>query len=313
MTNNHSVSPPTPTPTPTQLSAQPEIWLTGAAGMLGRQIAEELAHCNIAFIGTDAEVNIADSKVVMNFMARHRFKRIINCAAYTAVDRAENEPDIAMAVNGTAPGILGEAAARRGTRVIHISTDYVFDGLSNKPYREIDAPNPVSVYGQTKLAGESALTEACKTAAIIRISWLYGIYGRNFVETMLNLLNEKEEIRVVADQLGAPTYAGRLARNIVDLIEREDLPQGIYHYQDKGRISWYGFAREIQKKGLIRGILTKKCRIMPVTTEEFITVAKRPAFSVLNTEKLQKTLNFVVADWKENLLQYFEERKEIRR
>ncbi len=289
------------------------IWLTGAGGMLGRQLAEELDHRNISFIGTDMEVDITDEKVVMNFLARHRFSWIINCAAYTAVDQAENEPDAAMAVNGAAPGILGKAASLRGARVLHISTDYVFNGKSDTPYTETDIPDAVSVYGKTKLSGESVLLKTCESAVVVRISWLYGVYGKNFVETMLNLMSEKEEIRVVADQLGTPTYAGLLAQNIAASIECKDLPAGIYHYQDSGRISWYGFAREIQRMGIAYGILTKKCRIIPVTTEEFKTMAKRPAFSVFNTGKIQKKLNFTVRGWKENLKQYFEERKDLKK
>ena len=298
------------TPTPTH-NAHP-IWLTGCHGMLGKQIAEELDRRKIPFIGTDTEVDITEKKVVMNFMARHRPRWIVNCAAYTAVDTAEREPEVAMQVNGVAPGILGESASRRDARVLHVSTDYVFNGLSNRPYLETDKPTPVSVYGKTKLQGERTLMGASNEAIIIRISWLYGIHGGNFVETMLKLMNKREEIRVVADQLGAPTYAGELAKNILLLIERDGVSPGIYHYQDKGRISWYGFAREIQKKGLSCGILNKQCRIMPVTTEEFQTASKRPAFSVLNTEKVRQNLGFTVADWKENLDKYFDELKEIR-
>ncbi len=280
--------------------------------MLGRQIATELAHRDIPFIGTDLETDITDKKIVEGFMEDHQFRWIINCAAYTAVDRAENEPEKAMAVNGKAPGILGKAGSSRGVRVIHVSTDYVFDGELNRPYRETDFPRPVSVYGKTKLAGEDALRNACESAIIVRISWLYGVYGRNFVETMLKLMAEKEEIRVVADQWGAPTYAGMLAKNIVSLVKGgADAKGGIYHYQDSGRVSWYGFAREIQRFARNRGILRKKCRIMPITTEEYPTPAKRPAFSVLNTGKAQKEFGFETIDWKKNLEQYFDERKEI--
>lgn len=281
--------------------------------MLGRQVAVELEQAGISFIGTDMELDISDEKVVMNFMARYRFNWIINCAAYTAVDKAESESDIAMKVNGLAPGILGKAASNRGSNLLHISTDYVFNGQSNQAYLETDATDPVSVYGKTKLAGELALMKACSNAIIVRISWLYGVYGRNFVETMLKAMEEKEEIRVVADQLGAPTYAGLFARNISALIGENIAASGIYHYQDKGRISWYGFAREIQRLGLAHGILSKKCRIMPITTEAYPTTANRPLFSVLDTEKARKQLGFVVNGWKENLESYFEERKEWRR
>lgn len=297
-------------PTPTRYAHA--VWLTGCHGMLGRQVAVELARSGIPFIGTDTEVDITEKKVVMNFMARYRPRWIVNCAAYTAVDTAEREPEAAMQVNGVAPGILGESASRRGARVLHISTDYVFNGQSNRPYLETDSTAPVSVYGKTKLQGERTLIDACNEAIVIRISWLYGIHGGNFVETMLKLMNKQKEISVVADQLGAPTYAGELAKNILFLIERDAVSPGIYHYQDKGRISWYGFAREIQKKGLSRGILNKQCRIMPVTTGEFQTASKRPPFSVLNTEKVRQNLGFTVVDWKENLDKYFDELKEIR-
>jgi len=298
-------------PTPTHNAHA--IWLTGCQGMLGRQMAVELARSGISFIGTDMELDISDEKVVMNFMARHRFNWVINCAAYTAVDKAESESDIAMKVNGMAPGILGKAASKRGSNLLHISTDYVFNGQSNQAYLETDATDPVSVYGKTKLAGELALMKACPNAVILRISWLYGVYGRNFVETMLKAMEEKEEIRVVADQLGAPTYAGLLARNVASLIGQDIQASGIYHYQDKGRISWYGFAREIQRLGIVDGILSKKSQIMPVTTEAYPTAAKRPSFSVLNTERSQKELGFSVKSWKDNLAQYFDERKEIER
>ena len=297
-------------PTPTH-NAHP-VWLTGCHGMLGHQVAVELARAGIPFTGTDLEVDITDEAVVMNFVSRYRFRWIVNCAAYTAVDRAESELEQAQKVNGLAPGILGKAATRRDAMVLHISTDYVFDGQGETPYLETDAPNPVSVYGRSKLAGELALKKSCSNAIIIRISWLYGVYGRNFVETMLKLMNEREEIRVVADQLGAPTYAAVLAQNIVSVVKESPEVTGVYHYQDKGRISWYGFAREIQRAGLLYGILDRKCRIMPVTTEAYPTEAKRPAFSVLNTEKIQKELPVVMKDWKENLERYFEERKELK-
>lgn len=311
MNNNFLSGTRTRTFTDTGLSAGPTIWLTGAKGMLGKQIASVLEHQGMPFIGTDMDVDITDRDAVHMFVDSHHPSWIVNCAAYTAVDRAETDREKAMMINGQAVANLAEAANRVGATVIHFSTDYVFDGNAETPYGESDRVNPISVYGETKLAGEQALMNVSDQYFIIRISWLYGVFGSNFVETMLRLMNKMDEISVVADQLGSPTYAGVLAENVITLMKSSDQQFGLYHYQDEGRISWYGFAREIKRLGLQHGFLKRDCRIAPVTSDQFVREATRPAFSVFNTESVREKLHFSVKSWKENLEQYFEEKKEM--
>jgi len=302
--NQSGILPPTPTPN------AHVVWLTGCHGMLGHQIAIELRHHKISFVKTDLEVDIADRDAVQSFVATHRPSWIVNCAAYTAVDRAETEPAQALRVNGDGPGVLGEIAEWSGVSVIHFSTDYVFDGKKETPYTERDEPNPLSVYGRTKLEGERRLAEATDRFFILRISWLYGRYGNNFVDTMLRLFRERDRVQVVHDQVGAPTWAGMLAANVARLISMGSDRYGTYHYQDRGAISWYDFATAILTEARERGLIHRDVVLEPVGSDQYPTAAVRPANSRMETGKVESELAFRIENWRENLKRYFDARGE---
>jgi dTDP-4-dehydrorhamnose reductase len=225
---------------------------------------------------------------------------IINAAAYTAVDKAETEPELATAINAIAPETLAAAAQQFNSHLIHISTDYVFDGCQSHPYQETDATNPLGVYGQSKLAGEHAIQDKCNQYTILRTAWVYGSYGNNFVKTMLRLGAEREEIRVVADQIGSPTWTGDITRAIAQLLEINPIPTGIYHYTNTGVASWYDFAIAIFEEAQ-QSIPLKIQRVIPITTPEYPTLAQRPAYSVLACGKITKVLGTPSPHWRQGL------------
>ncbi len=286
------------------------IWATGCNGMLGRDVVEELKQVQIPFVATDAEVDIADADAVYSLLADNPIKWIVNCAAYTAVDQAEKEEAEAFRVNGDGPGVLARAAEEHGARLIHISTDYVFDGTKSTPYTEQDQPCPVSVYGKSKRVGEQQVMEATDRSVIFRISWLYGLYGRNFVETMVDLFHEEELVSVVDDQIGSPTWSAPLARSIVNrIICREDpCPAGIFHYQDGGSVSWYGFACGILETARRCGAIHRPVELKPVDSSAFPAAAPRPRNSQFDTRKIRTRLGFPIHAWRKNLNRYFEQR-----
>lgn len=276
------------------------VLVTGASGQLGsslRRLAGEKAAGRFLFTDVDS-LDICDAFAVETYVKEHEVGYILNCAAYTTVDKAEDNESLAAKINADAVRNLGRAAAASGAKVIHISTDYVFDGTSCRPYVETDATCPVSVYGRTKLAGEQALQEVCPQAVIIRTAWLYSEYGANFVKTMLRLGSEREEIKVVFDQVGSPTYAGDLARVMLDIVqagrERRFTP-GIYHFSDEGVCSWYDFTVKIMQ---LAGL---KSRIVPIESSEYPARAARPHFSVLNKGKIKRTYGEAIPHWEESL------------
>ncbi len=283
------------------------IWLIGSNGMLGQDLARELTHHNVPFVASDLEVDITDLNALRNFAQSKSIHWIINAAAYTAVDRAESEEQKALLINGQGPGCVGRIARELDATVIHFSTDYVFDGSKQKPYHEADQPNPISAYGRTKLAGEIALREATEKHYIFRISWLYGQYGSNFVATMLRLFGEREQLNIVADQYGAPTYARVLARNIVNLIQETSAPSrpfGLYHYADDGRISWFEFASAIAQEARSLGLLNRQVELIPISSDQYPVAAKRPANSTFDKTKVVDQLQFSVLSWRQNLSSY---------
>lgn len=286
------------------------IWLVGENGMLGKQIALELKKNHLDYHGSDLEVDICDYASLKKFTEGKRIAWIINCAAYTAVDRAESEEKKAGDINALGAGNLGRLANELDAKIIHFSTDYVFDGESEKPYMEDDLPNPKSVYGKTKLEGERGVSEASK-CFIIRISWLYGVHGPNFVKTMLRLFGERERVSIVADQMGAPTYCKVLAENVIDLIRKDSGEFGIYHYSDQGEISWYDFSCEIKQQAVISGLSDGRVDLVPISTEEYPTEAARPKNSMFDKSKIVDTLGFRVVDWKANLELFFKELEEV--
>ena len=273
------------------------ILVTGANGQLGNSIRQLAAgYPQYAFVFTDVDtLDICDAQAVDAFVKEKQADYIINCAAYTAVDKAEDDEALCFRINRDAVRNLGEAARMAGARVIHVSTDYVFDGTNHLPYVETDATCPASVYGRTKLAGEQALQEVCPDAVIIRTAWLYSVYGNNFVKTMIRLGNEREKLGVVFDQIGTPTYANDLARAIFAAINRGIVP-GIYHFSDEGVCSWYDFTVAIHR---IAGITS--CKVSPLHTDEYPAKAPRPQYSVLDKTKIKKTFGIGIPHWEESL------------
>ena len=277
-----------------------KIVVTGANGQLGRSIRQlSVEHRELDFIFTDIDsLDIGNRDAVLAFAETHPVDFIVNCAAYTAVDKAEEEEEQCRRINTDAVAYLGEAAQHIGAHILHVSTDYVFGGDSYMPYQESDPVSPTSVYGRTKLAGEKALSAVCPDAIIVRTAWLYSEYGHNFMKTMLRLGAERPEIRVVNDQIGSPTYAGDLAEAILSLLEKErqgEQNSGIYHYTNEGVCSWYDFAHSIIR---IAGLPAK---VIPIPTREYPTAAKRPAYSVLSKEKIKREYHWVIPHWEDSL------------
>ena len=277
------------------------ILVTGANGQLGNEMralsAENGQH---TYFFTDVqELDICDEQAIRAFVSGNRVDVIVNCAAYTAVDKAEDNPELCDKLNHIAPGYLAAAAEACGAAMIQVSTDYVFDGTGHIPYTEDIAPCPNSVYGSTKLAGEQAVGEKCSRAMIIRTAWLYSIYGNNFVKTMIRLGNEREKLGVVFDQIGTPTYAGDLALALFSIIEGGYYAgrEGIYHFTDEGACSWYDFAVEIA-----RAAGHDTCRIEPCRTADYPTRALRPAYSLLDKSKVRRTFGLEIPHWRESML-----------
>ncbi|TFU90143.1 dTDP-4-dehydrorhamnose reductase [Dysgonomonas mossii] len=281
---------------------QKNILVTGCNGQLGNEIRRISANHenNFRFFFTDvAELDITDLKAVDSFIKENNIKYIINCAAYTAVDKAEDDVDLCYKINRDAVANLGLAATNNNAKVIHISTDYVYDGTANKPYVETDTVNPQSVYGKSKQEGEAELLKACADSIIIRTAWLYSIFGSNFVKTMIKLGKERETLNVVADQRGTPTYGTDLAKTIVkilDFSEANGFKPGIYHYSNEGATTWYDFTLAIHKEA---GINT--CKVNPITTEQYPVKATRPKYSVLDKTKIKSTFNLTIPKWEESL------------
>lgn len=275
------------------------ILVTGANGQLGsevRALADRYPQLRFRFVDRK-ELPIDDPAAIEKYFAAYHINYCINCAAYTAVDKAENEKDIAFLVNATAAGNLARNCRQHNTQLIHISTDYVFAGNGNQPYTETDATAPLGVYGASKLKGEELVQLHDPGAIIIRTAWVYSSYGHNFVKTMIRLMGEKESISVVNDQFGCPTYAADLAAAILQMIVSGKLKNnaGIYHYTNTGTISWYEFATAI------RDMIHSKCIVHPVTTDQYPTLARRPKYSVLDTKKIRDTFDISIPDWKKSL------------
>ena len=283
------------------------IWLTGAAGMLGKQLAAEFAGRSRAFHASDREVDIRDPRALRDFSQGKNIGWIINCAAYTAVDRAEDEPDLALAINAGGVENLARLAGDLGATLVHFSTDYVFAGDRREPYRESDAPRPLSRYGWSKWQGELRLAACHDRYFLFRVSWLYGIHGANFVRAMLKAFREKKKARVVNDQFGSPTFAARLAANISGLVAADNDRYGVYHYCDRGVISWWDFAAAIMEGGLRAGIISRKIPLEAIPTSAYPTRAPRPLRAVLAGGKAERELGFQVCDWQRNLEEFFRE------
>ena len=274
------------------------ILVTGANGQLGTELRNRgFSLLDDVFYTDVEELDITNPKAVNSFVELHDIDTIINCAAYTAVDLAEDNEEKAARINRDAVGNLAQAALRYGCLVIHLSTDYVFDGTATEPYLEKSPANPQSVYGRTKLEGEKLLKKSGCLYVIIRTAWLYSPYGHNFMKTIYRLAHEKDEIGVVNDQWGTPTYAGDLADAIIRMLDAGDLPEweGIFHFTNEGKCTWYDFAKEIV------ALSGSDCQVKPLTTEEYPTKAKRPAYSVLDKAKIKNAFGLEIRDWREAL------------
>lgn len=306
------------------------VWLIGDKGMLGSEVSKQLTENKIQWFGSDREVDITNSAELRKFATSHgpaanttglsvRKRRIpekitwiINCAAYTAVDKAESEPELAEALNTEGALNIARVAREIGAKLIHISTDYVFDGKGNVPYTEEDPKNPSGVYGKTKAEGEREIEKEMTLYYILRTAWLYGFDGKNFVYTMTKAMNEKDSVKVVNDQKGTPTCAVDLAEVIVKIIDSSEkapflfgkksaLPYGIYHFTNQGETTWFEFCSKIYEYGKKYGTITSDCVIEPCLTEDYPTAAKRPAYSVLSKEKIKAGLKIKIPSWEESL------------
>lgn len=283
------------------------IWLIGNKGMLGTEIARQLCDNQIPFCGTDIDVDITSIHALESFVQNKKIEWIINCAAYTAVDKAESETELAEKLNSLAPKNIALVAKKIDAKLIHISTDYVFDGKINTPRNENDTVSPIGCYGITKAKGEQNVLSTLNECYILRTAWLYGWAGKNFVYTMIKAMNSRDSVKVVSDQFGTPTFASDLANVILKIIEKGNIPFGIYHCTDLGETSWFLFTKEIKKQAVKYGILANTdCKVLSCTTEEYPTVAKRPQYSVLDKSKIQNSLEITLPQWQESLSKFLD-------
>lgn len=289
-----------------------KVLLLGANGQVGHELRRSLAPLGETVLATrtgildgdeceQADFDLPDLLPVL--IERLAPDVVVNAAAYTAVDRAENEPDAALRANAESPARLAEACAGSGALLVHYSTDYVFDGESNRPYREEDETGPLGVYGRTKLAGEQAIRDSACRHLIFRTAWVYGNHGANFMRTMLRLGSERDELRVVSDQLGTPTPARLIADVTAAVLQGSPSRSGIWHLTAVNETSWHGFAVEIFRQALANGLIDRAPRVLPITTGEYPTPARRPRYSCLDTGRLKEDFGIDLPDWKKALAQ----------
>ena len=280
------------------------ILLTGMAGQLGSELQQTLAPQG-EVMGVDRHrLDLTQPDKIRQVIGKCKPDLIVNAAAYTAVDKAETETELANAINGTAPTIMAEAAQQLGAALIHVSTDYIFDGKKNTPYTEDDTPDPINAYGQSKLWGEEGVLKHCDRALILRTAWVYGAQGKgNFVKTMLRLGAERDQLRVVVDQVGTPTWTGDLGGAIAQLAQslQSDTLTGIYHFTNSGVTSWYDFAVAIFEEAQQIGFPLQVKQVVPITTAEYPTPAARPAYSVLSSQKISAVLGNHPPHWRTGL------------
>jgi len=281
------------------------IWLIGNKGMLGSEVEKLLIAGKLDYFATDNEVDITNIKSLETFIqTKDQPHWIINCAAYTAVEKAESEKETAFAINGMGPKNIAKIARNNSSKLIHISTDYVFDGSKDEAYTETDATHPLNVYGASKLEGEVNIQKTTNNYFILRTSWLFGKNGPNFVRTILRLFEEKNEIPVVSDQFGSPTYAPDLAKQIVEIIAQDSEQYGIYHITNEGRASWDTFAAAIYELASKHGLIDNEVMIKEVSTTEYPSKITRPLNSYLSKEKFKETFTSDIRDWKTALEDY---------
>lgn len=282
------------------------VLVTGARGQLGSEVVRVLQTAGLEVLAPGRDrLDFLQLATIDATVAALRPDWIVNCAACTAVDRAESEADNAFAVNRDAAGRLAAAAAGAGARLLHVSTDFVFNGRQQRPYREDDTPEPLSVYGRSKLAGEQAVAAALPDALILRTAWVYGVHGHNFVKTMLRLAMAGKPLRVVADQTGSPTWAADIADAILRLIRAD--ARGLFHYAGAGQTSWHGFAQAILGEAAVLGYPLLTRTVEPIPTSAYPTAAVRPAWSVLDTGKIEALLSITIPAWRDSLVNMLKE------
>ena len=279
-----------------------KVLLIGAKGQVGQELQLTLPQLGeVISIGRE-ELDLTNSEKISQLIREIHPDYLVNAAAYTAVDKAETEPELAYSINATAPKIMAESAEKIQAKFLHISTDYVFDGRKNTPYLETDITNPLGVYGQSKLRGEEEIRTVNSQAIILRTAWVYGSYGKsNFVKTMLRLGKEREELKVVVDQVGSPTWAKDIAAAITQLLINADNPAGIYNFSNSGVASWFDLTKAIFEEAKISGIPLKIQRVIPITTAEYPTPAARPAYSVLSGQKISQQLGYIPPYWRDSI------------
>lgn len=278
--------------------SKPSILITGANGQLGQEfnaLSSKFPQYNFLFASREA-LSLDNDQSIINYFSNHTIDYCINCAAHTAVDKAETEYEKAYQVNATGVKLLAVQCERFGAKLVHLSTDYVFNGQSPNPYKETDQTDPVNKYGKSKLEGELFCRQENPSSIIIRTAWVYSEFGNNFVKTMLRLMKDRDSINVVNDQVGAPTYAADLAGCIMEIIENGKWQAGIYHYSNLGKISWYDFAVAIQE---LSGLT---CKVNPIPSSSYPTPAKRPSFSLLDTTKIRTSFGISIPNWKDSLI-----------
>ena len=284
------------------------IWLIGNKGMLGQDAEKLFKRKRLSYLASDKEVDITNYQILQEFTKNIKLEWIINCSGYTEVDKAEKEIEKAFLINRDGVRNISKIAIAKQAKLIHISTDYVFNGKKDThlSYTEDDKTEPINLYGESKLAGEREIKENLKKYFILRTAWLYGIGGKNFVSTMLKLFKEKEEIKVVSDQWGSPTYTVDLAKGILEIINNDSDKFGIYHFTNEGVTNWYEFAREIYRKSKKLGIIdsNKEVKIRSIETKEYPTPAQRPKWSALSNEKIKRELNLDIRNWEDALTDF---------
>ena len=286
--------------------SEPTVLLTGAQGQLGSTFSNFFERSELSkkykLEAVDIEnIDLTNEESIISALSFHDPSTIINCGAYTSVDKAEEEYELASKINNSAIATIAKWEKENGCRVVHISTDFVFDGYKKTPYKPDDITNPLGVYGETKLNGERHILNLLpKKGIIVRTSWLYSEFGQNFVKTMLNLMSEREELNIVDDQIGSPTSAHSLTKILFKIIENKKAT-GIFHWCDGASISWYDFAIEIQRQAVDQGLLVKKIPIRKISTKNYPTAAERPAYSVLDCETMRNEFNVKEVDWRQEL------------
>ena len=283
-----------------------KLLVTGATGQLGSELARELGQLGHEVYAPDLdELDLLEPAAVAATIRARQWDWVINCAAYTAVDQAESEAEQAFIINRDSPGEMARAVADYGGRMLQVSTDFIFDGASTRPYTETDTPNPLGVYGRSKLAGEQAVQRELPDAVIVRTAWVYGVHGHNFVKTMLRLATAGTPLRVVSDQRGTPTWTRDIVAAIVALVGQQ--ASGVFHFTAAGETSWHGFASAILEEAADAGFKIRTEKVEPIATTDYPTPATRPAYSVLNTDKISACLPFTIPAWRDSLKKMLQE------